>query len=202
MAGGTQQRKPVLRYHTRQLCMQDCVIMKYSVLWTGQSMFPSVALWKPSVSQIYRCLHTHTSSRGYQRPYRGQILCCLSCVFVLCPALSCSASLLGGSVSSSHTVTLTQQRKSDDPEHQFPLCSPFASFQAKLFPQKHCPPPPNPFLDVKHLMELKLTRSCLAGCSGLSSRQPVLDLQRCWCCILQAKKRNNCCSFKVWIVSE
>lgn len=118
----------------------DCVIMKYSVLWTGRSMFSSVALCKPSVSQTYPCLHMHTSSRGHQRPYRGQIICCVSCVSVLCPALSCSASLLGGPVSSSHTVTLTQQRKSDDPERQLPFCSPFAFIPSQTLPSKTTPP--------------------------------------------------------------
>lgn len=88
-----------------------CVIMKYSVLRVcvcvnrsahGQNVFPGVALCKLAVSQTYPCLHsiihthTHTSSREYQRPYRGRFLCCTSCVIVLCPALSLSVSLLGG----------------------------------------------------------------------------------------------------------
>lgn len=142
----------------------------------GRSMFPNVARCKPSVSQTYPCLHTHTSSRGYQRPYRGQILCCVSCVIVLCPALSCSASLPGGPVSSSHTVTLTQQRKSDDPEHQLPLCLLSLCLHSKSNSSLKTSPSSTSFFrcEAPHgagsWHAHKLAQSFLAGCRRLSTR--------------------------------
>lgn len=76
------------------------------------------------------------------------VVCLVFLVF--CPALSFSALLLGGRVSSFHRVTPTLQRKLDDPEHQLPLrYLPLPSFQVKLFPQKHLPPPPHPFFRFK-----------------------------------------------------
>lgn len=94
----------------------DCVVTEYSVLClkgghTNRECSPAWPNVSPqSVRLIPVCTHT-LPPKGYQRPYRRQILCCGPCVFVLCPALSCSASLQGGPVSSSHEVTLTQQRK-------------------------------------------------------------------------------------------
>lgn len=109
----TEEKRPVLWHHARHwLCYNEtqqcagCVcVCEWDSVWTEHVPW-SMALCEPSVSQTYPCLHIRTSSRGYQKPYRGQVLrCYTSCVFVLWPALSCSAWFLGGPVSSSHTVT-------------------------------------------------------------------------------------------------
>lgn len=64
-----------------------------------RGMFPSVPLHcKPLVSLTYPCLHAYTSLRGYQKPYRGQILSSVSCDFCFSVGLwsffCCSSPLL------------------------------------------------------------------------------------------------------------
>lgn len=129
-----------------------CVIMKYSVLRVcvcvnrsahGQNVFPGVALCKLAVSQTYPCLHsiihTHTRTlpRGNIRGLTGVdssvarlvLLCCVR------PWASPPPSR-EARVSSSHTATLTQQRKPGDPEHWLPLCYPFVFIPNQTLPWK------------------------------------------------------------------
>lgn len=97
----------------------NCVIMMYSK-WMCERRRHTVCTYVPqrrpqSISVICVCADTLPPEDIRGLPGAD------TCVLVLCPALSFSF------VSSSHTLTLGQQRKSDDPTHHAApfLISPF-----------------------------------------------------------------------------
>lgn len=127
-----------------------CVIMKYSVLracvWIGRHTdrtcspaWPSVSSPSVRLIRVYTQSYTHTRTlpRGNIRGLtevdssvaRLVLLCCVR------PWASPSPSR-EARVSSSHTATLTQQRKPGDPEHWLALCYPFAFIPNQTLPWK------------------------------------------------------------------
>lgn len=114
-----------------------------------RSTFPSVAL-KPSVSQTYPCLHTHTLPRGDIRGLTGVKSSVVHLVF-LCCVQPWAVLPHSGEAQSAAPIQWPQPSSGNQTTLNTSSLSviPLPSFQVKLF---H--PPPHPFIDVKHLTTL------------------------------------------------
>ena len=174
------------------VCVCICVCVKRTA--HSQSMLPSVPLCKPSVSWTYQCLQTHTSSRGYQRPYRGQILSWVSCVQprALLPKSWEAQSAAPTQWPLPGSVNQTTQSASSLSVLSFRFHSKF---------KKTCPSSSSTslHLEVKHLVELdcstlKLTGSCLADLI-------ILEGAGVWSAdvdMLMWETRKHCCSLNTF----